>query len=184
MADKSVIPWHQYAAISYVAEKAQGAHPLGKTAMQKLIYLIQELTGVPVGYRFRIYNYGPYSSDLAEDVTYVEFLNGIRVDFDAALNSYKIEVSEKAPFLKEKAREFIDRYQSGMDKIIQEFGQRKARELELVSTTVYVSRVLQATQTYSQERLMSQVQEIKPKFRPEEIQQAIKDLQGQKYVPA
>lgn len=182
MAEKSVIPWHQYAAISYVAEKAKGSPYLGKTAMQKLVYLIQELAVVPIGYRFRIYNFGPYSSDLAEDLTYVEYLEGIRVDFIPGLNSYKIELGGKSQFLMEKADEFFKQYRAGMDRIIAEFGHQKARELELISTVIYVARMLQAMNSYSEDGVANQVQGIKPKFSPEEIRQTIKDLQSKKYV--
>src|SRR6266850_259581 len=90
MPDNKVIPWHQYAVISYTAAKAEGGPALGKTAMQKLIYLMQELHRVPVGYRFRLYTYGPYSSDLAEDLTYVEYLGGLTIHYEPAQNTYKI----------------------------------------------------------------------------------------------
>jgi uncharacterized protein YwgA len=182
MAETSVVSWHKYAAISYVAEKAKGSPHLGKTAMQKLVYLIQELAVVPIGYRYRIYNFGPYSSDLAEDLSYVEYLKGIRIGFDTDLNSYMIEPGEKSQFLTEKADEFFGRYREGMDRIIDEFGHQKARDLELISTVIYVARALQSMKTYSEDALANQVQEIKPKFSAEEIRQTIKDLQSKKYI--
>jgi uncharacterized protein YwgA len=182
MSDKGLVPWHQYAAISYVAANAKGSPSLGKTAMQKLVYLVQELHRVPIGYRFRLYNYGPYSSDLAEDLTYVEFLDGISVDFDPVQNSYKIKAAKDAPFLIGKASEFLTRFREGIDQVIREFGNRKARDLELIATAVYVSRILQESQSYSEARLLEQVREIKPKFRDDEVLGAIKELQGLKYV--
>jgi uncharacterized protein YwgA len=182
MPDKSVIPWHQYAAISYMAANAKGSPSLGKTAMQKLIYLVQELQDVPIGYRFQLYNYGPYSSDLAEDLTYVEFLDGIKVDFDPVQNSYKIHAAKASDFLIGKASDFIAHFRQGIDRIIQEFGNRKVRELELIATAVYASRILKELDSYSEERLIEQVREIKPKFSNEEIVEAIKELEGLRYV--
>ena len=153
MSDNNVIPWHQYAAISYVAANAKGSPTLGKTAMQKLIYLVQELHRVPIGYRFRLYNYGPYSSDLAEDLTYVEFLGGITINFDRLQNSYSIKAADASKFLTGKASEFLSGFRSQIDRIIREFGSRKARDLELLATSVYVFRILQASRTYSEQRL-------------------------------
>lgn len=32
----------------------------GRTALMKFAYLLQAVRNVPLGYRFRLYNYGPY----------------------------------------------------------------------------------------------------------------------------
>ena len=46
-----------------LAGRLEGQSPqFGKTAFMKMAYLLQELYGVPLGYRFSLYTYGPYSS--------------------------------------------------------------------------------------------------------------------------
>ncbi len=40
---------------------------LGKIQFQKLIYFLQEI-GIPSGYRYEIYHYGPYSFELAQEL--------------------------------------------------------------------------------------------------------------------
>jgi hypothetical protein len=105
---KSSIPWHQYAALSYVAKKAPRVPALGKIALQKLIYLMQELSGVPVGYRFGIFHYGPSSSDLAEDLTYVSKNNSDSLD---RIVNQVIEIKPKLRV--EKVLQFSLRFRVG-----------------------------------------------------------------------
>jgi uncharacterized protein YwgA len=48
---------------------------------------MQELGGVPLKYRFHFYHYGPYSSDLAGDLEFVNTLKGISIDYNLSLNN-------------------------------------------------------------------------------------------------
>ena len=43
----------------------------GETNVQKATYFLQELFGVPLGFKFILYKYGPYSFDLSEKLTYL-----------------------------------------------------------------------------------------------------------------
>ncbi|MGQ0663831.1 MAG: hypothetical protein ACT4P2_09630, partial [Pseudomonadota bacterium] len=58
--------------------------------MQKLVYLIQEIGGVPAGYRYAFYTYGPYSRDLEGDLGIVQSLKGIAIIYDEGSNSFNI----------------------------------------------------------------------------------------------
>lgn len=55
--------WARYALIAELAERLR-ERPFGRTALQKLTYLLQELHGVDTGYEFPLHTYGPYSSGL------------------------------------------------------------------------------------------------------------------------
>ena len=44
---------------------------LGRTAIMKLIFLLQEGKGLPVGYDFRLYSYGPYDSEVLQDLEFL-----------------------------------------------------------------------------------------------------------------
>ena len=39
----------------------------GRTALMKFAYLLQTVRGVPLGYRFRLHNYGPYDEEVLVD---------------------------------------------------------------------------------------------------------------------
>jgi len=99
--------------------------------MQKLIYLIQALEGVPIGYPFHFYHYGPYSSDLAGDLEFVNTLQGVRITYDSYINMYNISVGDKANLLTKKAEDFLEQHKGKIDRIISSFGNKRAEELDL-----------------------------------------------------
>ena len=42
---------------------------LGRTQVMKLLYFLQELKGIPLGYDFRLFNYGPFDSEVLSDLS-------------------------------------------------------------------------------------------------------------------
>jgi uncharacterized protein YwgA len=47
---------------------ARSNNKLGRTALMKLAFLLQTVRGVPLGYHFRLYTYGPYDGDVLDDL--------------------------------------------------------------------------------------------------------------------
>ena len=41
---------------------------MGKTAVMKTIYMLQQVKHIDLGCEFSIYTYGPYSADVMEDI--------------------------------------------------------------------------------------------------------------------
>jgi len=156
----------------------------GKTALQKLVYLLQETQGVPTGYRFTFYNHGPFSSELAADLTYLDWLDVVDVSyFDGGRGGFAIKTGPKAEEALAEARTFIDRYSSQIDRIMTDFGPMTAKELELRATVVFVERDSRRRgQCLSQAALAAQVQDLKPQFAPSEIGAAITELREKGYI--
>ena len=64
--------WDQYGLIAELALRLKGvSRQFGKTALQKLFYILQEVYRVPLGYDYTLYNYGPYSEELADDLVFL-----------------------------------------------------------------------------------------------------------------
>jgi uncharacterized protein YwgA len=161
---------------------ADGDPKLGKTATQKLVYLTQELEGVPIDYRFRFYYYGPYSSDLAGDLEYLNTLQGVKITYDPFVNMYHIRSGEKTNVLIEKAQEFVSQYEEKIERIVRTFGGKRADELELIATIVYVWKSAQGEGIKDEKQLIDQVAELKPKFNAQEIQTALEHLKVNGYL--
>jgi hypothetical protein len=51
---------------------------LGRTAIMKLMFFLQERMGVPLNYQFSLYSYGPFDSDVLADISTAERLNVLR----------------------------------------------------------------------------------------------------------
>src|ERR1700756_3287239 len=53
--------------LSLLVVKAPGQR-LGRTALMKLLFFLQELESIPLGYDFRLHTYGPYESAVLSDL--------------------------------------------------------------------------------------------------------------------
>ena len=181
MSLKVDIPWHRYATIAELAKRVQQLRrpgSLGKTALQKLAYLLVEWKNVPLGYNFELYNYGPFSSSLMGDLDFVDSLRGVSVKWDDEAG-YSITPGEAAEAITEMARAFIDTYSSDIDEVIAAFGQYNATDLELRSTILFAFREMQADSTsVARSALVERVLGLKPKFTRRGIGRAVDELAG------
>lgn len=165
----------QYALITYLVVRLSKAP--GKKALQKLVHLIEELGGVDAGYRFSFYTYGPYSSDLTGDIDAVAGFNGIDVAYDAEENTYRITAGKKKDWVLDGGKVFLDRHAAELDRVIEKFGGRLAKDLELVSTIVYLRR--HVPESFDNEAaLVTHVRALKPKYTDDQMRKAFREVRA------
>ncbi len=185
---KFKVPWERYGLIAAVVKALHQRSPqLGKTALQKIVYLLQALAGVQAGYRFRFYTYGPFSVELLQDLDLVEGLEGVKIHRVVSLmGGFSIEPGENADGLIRKASSLLEE-QGGNEKIsriVGDFGDLPARDLELRATVVYVVRDLQRREeSVEKSRVMEIVGKLKPRFDRSEIESSISDLSEYMELP-
>ena len=74
------LPWHRYALIAELAKRFEPvSRQFGKTALQKLVYFLQTIYGVDCGYAYEFYSYGPFASQLLNDLDLVAHFGGVSV---------------------------------------------------------------------------------------------------------
>jgi len=181
MSPKINIPWGRYALITELTCRLNDkCSQFGKVAFQKMMYLLQEVYGVNCGYRFDFHIYGPFSTDLIYDINVVESLGGMKfVPVVSEAISCRIVPGENSELLKSKAKDFLldEMIDSSLNRLIDTFGNYRARDLELRSTVVYVAKELKrSNDSISETDIARTVKEIKFKFADTEIQQAIKEM--------
>lgn len=133
---------------------------LGRTAVMKMMFFLQTLRKVPLGYRFSLYAYGPYDKEVLADLATAEAEKRIVssvVTYSGGSQGYLIKSGERADAL----RALADRYRDAIDWVVGEFGRRTAGDLEMVGTIIYVDRS-QNGHILSLEDLANQVHDIKP----------------------
>lgn len=175
-------PWHKYALITYLSAQIGSKGSFGRTALQKIVYLVQELKHVHSGYSFRFYNYGPYSSALAGDLDYVSSLGGVTVSYDSCRNFYEIAEGDKSALLIGKGNEFVERNKEVIDDIIRCFGDKQAKYLELIATVVYICKHKKQFEVKDDTDLTEKTKQLKPKFSEKEIQSSIAYLKEVAFV--
>ena len=149
--------------ISKIVDEKPG---LGKTAIMKHLFLLQEVYKVPLGYDFEIYTYGPYSSEVMEDIDYAKQLDIVLVEreiFSSGFIGYRISPTEKLKSMVENEKTIIEESSESINNVLSVFGSKTARELELLTTIVYLYSAYKAN-GWSVDEVISNVQDIKPHF--------------------
>lgn len=182
------IPWERYGMVAAVVRALHPRSPeLGKTVLQKVVYLLQDLARVPVGYRFDFYTYGPYSVELLQDLDLVEGLGGVKIHRVVSLvGGFDIAPGDRADDLIRKASNWLKEQgaDDAISRIVGDYGHLSARDLELRATIVYVVRDLELRGTIGDNgRVKEVVENLKPRFGAREIEDAILELDRKGYLP-
>ena len=160
---------------------------LGRTALMKLSYLLQIVKGVPLSYNFRLYTYGPYDSDVLNDLGQAETLRAVESNMVPYPGGYGYEFSigPENDRVRSQVASKLHQYNAEMNWVLEEFGDRTAAELELLSTIIYADRDnLDRRSPASLDELCKQVNEIKPRFSNSHIKDRIISLKEKEILLA
>lgn len=138
----------------------------GKTAVMKYLYLLQKVYRLPMGYDYSIYTYGPYSSMVMEDIDFADkekIISVKREVYDNGISGYCITPSERASEIIAAEEETVQKYKKSIQEMLSLFGGKSAKELELLTTIIYIYSNYKANQ-WDTDGVADNVHEIKPHF--------------------
>jgi hypothetical protein len=161
---------NRLAVITWLAENTSG---LGRTALMKYCYFLQVVCGVPLGYRFTLYSYGPFDSDVLSDLDATESMGGVKssVVYFSGGYGYRIEPGERADRVKRLGESFIDSHARPLQWVADEFRGLDASDLELASTLVYSDReAARKGEHLTIAELSRRVRDLKPRFSVAQIE--------------
>lgn len=162
---------HRIAALVEIAER-RSTPRLGKTAMQKLLYLLQEGLDVPLGYHFELYTYGPYESLIMHDIDYGSATNVLDVTYEPDAG-FSIRPGPVAAEVRSYREALKRQYGQQLNDLISKFGRLSARELELRATVLYVWK---DDPNLDDNHVIELVNELKPRFERTDIALALAEL--------
>jgi uncharacterized protein YwgA len=152
---------------------------LGRTALMKFAYLLQTVRGVPLGYQFELYNYGPYDNTVLGDLSHAVTLQAMKSQTVYYPGGYGYEYSAKEGHaaLCAPVAEDLDKFDEDINWVLARYGKESASRLELVSTIVFAEREMRRKrQDRSRTELARRVKRIKPHFSEGTITQVIDEL--------
>lgn len=152
--------------------------PLGRTQVMKLFYFLQELKGVPLGYDFRLFNYGPFDSEVLSDLSSACGLGTVVEETVLYPSGYGYAI-KPGPHVDRFEAELAadDALWSQVDLVVREFGAFSASELELRSTILFVDREFAGVgQTATAEEIIDRVRHIKPHFDAATIRKRVSEM--------
>jgi uncharacterized protein YwgA len=151
--------------------------PPGRTALMKYAYLLQKVRRVPLGYRFHLYNYGPYDSSVLADVRRaeaMELVNSELVTFTNGGFGYRFSLGRSFPTYKNERGDAIRFYSDDVDWVLKQFGDESASRLELISTIMFA--MCDSRRRLDRPEVIGRVHEIKPHFSTSTIEQTYDEI--------
>lgn len=161
--------------LAVIMKIAEVQPEIGKTAIMKCMYFLQNLKKVPLDYEFEIYTYGPYTSSIMDEIEFArqEGLLDIKVDnLGGRQTRYSIECSDKGKDVI-ATNDFINAFEAEILEIGRVFGSKSAKELELLSTIHFVGT---HSSNKEKDEICNVVRKIKPRFSSTEIAQGYDNI--------
>jgi uncharacterized protein YwgA len=145
----------------------------GETHLQKSVFFLEEMCGVPLGFSFVLYRHGPYSFDLSDEIT-------------ALLADRLLDLQSKPPYgptllAGENAERLLAnfattgrRHEPQITFVADHLGSSKVVELERLATALYVTR--QSPGETSIDARAARLHELKPHIPIEIAERAVSEI--------
>lgn len=171
------------AVLSTLVKRAQ--QKPGRTALMKYAYLLQTVRGVPLGYHFELYNYGPYDGTVLSDLSQATTLKMIKSETILYPSGcgYEYSPNKANELLCGLVRGELSKYEPDINWVLARFGGDSASRLELISTIVFAEREMRRKQQDCQQsELCRRVNRIKPHFSEDVITKTIEELSDEELI--
>lgn len=145
----------------------------GRIHIQKLIYLAQELLGLGAHYEFVLYQRGPYSFELDDDVRSLRSVGAAEIILRPAPYGPTYVTTAVGNRLVNYApvnEAMADR----LGLLANVLGPRDGSELELLATTLYVMR----EGVTPNQRIVDRVRVLKPRFDALQVEKALSEVRA------
>jgi len=154
------------ALVYYLVKELKKKYPekqVGKTVIQKLMYIFERNSGEDFDYT--MYHYGPYSWEVSEYLNLAEALNAVEIDWDPSRGyfiqpkndfSFKVSIGEREKKL--------------IKDIIEKYGKFNAIKLSIIATAMYVKNKFGESDS---DHIINMVSSLKPKHKKEWIKQIL-----------
>lgn len=164
----------QAAILGAFVEKVRATgHACGETLLQKAAFVMKEIFGVPLSDEFRIHYYGPFSFQLRDRLSLLEAEEFLRVSPRDLGVTY--DIGERFFQLREQFPQTIAKYQNAIDFAALQLGSLGVKELEPLTTALFVTR--QQPETAATVRA-AKLMQLKPHVKPSEAHAAIAKVDG------
>ena len=144
----------------------------GATHIQKSLYFLQELLGLPLGMRFILYKHGPYSFDLSNELEAMQADYLLKDELQPYPYGPKLLPGEGSQQIKEKFPKTLDKYSKHIEFIADRFGDKKVSDLERLATALYVTLNPEGDSKNRAER----VHQLKPHIKVEDALSAVQEV--------
>lgn len=146
----------------------------GETHLQKGVFFLQELLGVPLGFDFMLYKHGPFSFDLRDELTTLRADYILELEVQSPPYGPKFRTTESGREIKRRHPKTLATYGAQIDFVATVLGNNGVAELERLATALYVTLEEDTSVADRARRL----HEAKPHVSNNEAFEAVERLDG------
>jgi len=157
--------FHNPTLISYIVERIKETYPatqISKTIIQKLVYLLSGTN--PIDFDYSLYHYGPYSSQVSNELNFAEEIDFIVIDWIPE-KGYSI-----SPGSMYSSKQLLQNTQKverdAINEIVQKYGSYNAIELSIITTALFLKEKFGVN---DKSKLVEIVSSLKPQYNKERI---------------
>jgi uncharacterized protein len=177
----AISPETHVAIMARMVLKSQG-QKIGRTQLMKLCYFLQEIEQAPIKYDFRLFNYGPFDSEVLNDLGTACSQNTLKEQTVIYNRGYGYEITP-GESAEELSGSLNPELAKKVDRVVQAFFGEGAGELELKSTILFVDREFTRDNTSADvETIATRVQSIKPHFTLDTIRDRISTMKDKGFL--
>jgi len=146
----------------------------GETHVQKCLYFLQELVGVPTGFRYILYKHGPFSFDLRDELTAMRADGLVEVYLKSPNYGPSLRPGPRAKDVMDLFPKTVKKYREQTDFVARWLSPKNVSELERLATALYVTR--EQPSGSSPEKRAKLLNQLKPHVSVEDALSAVRDV--------
>ena len=145
----------------------------GETHVQKSMYLVNSLLGVPMEYEFVLHRYGPYSFDLHDDLIDMAAAGLLEMESHPPYGP-SLKPTERAAKVIARFPRTMKRYEKELSFVADSLGEENVNSLERLATALYVTK--KSDHPNDVETRARDLRTLKPHVALEDARQAVKRI--------
>ena len=167
-----------------VSRMKEASLDLTKESFTDLVYILQEVHKIPLGYRFTLYVYGPQCTQLAAELDMSKLRGLVNVEYNPEAKSTRVTPGPKRKRIEENNRILAD-YERQIHDTVRTFGHLSPGELNIRSSIIYVweqSSEVHPEDLQKTDRVTKMMWALKPHQEEARVQKAIHELKELKII--
>jgi len=145
----------------------------GETHVQKAVYFLQVLLGVPTEYLFILYKHGPFSFDLRDEITDFRAYELFRLEPQRPPYGPRLNTTPNVDKVKGLYPKTLDKLDKQIGFVAEKLDGKGVAELERLATALYVTRLLSATDI---QRRVREIRALKPHVTKDLAYEAVREF--------
>lgn len=111
----------------------------GETHLQKAVYVLRRVLGVPVPFNFILYKHGPFSFELRDEIGWMRSSGFLEWEVRSNYYGPSLRTGQLGPILKKQFPDSAQRHSSEIEFVATRFAGKNVALLERLTTAIFVT---------------------------------------------